>query len=194
LCNIDDEYIEDVRRVLTILCFSARLLTVNELIDAHAVDLSEPPHLDRDGRSYDQDDLVDICLGLIEIAAAEDDKGPKALIVRIAHFSDREYLQSDRILHRKAERFAMRSATANIEIAQICLVYLLEPSLSAEILDKPKLTEFPFTHFAAIHWFHHYSILGEGKKTAIKQLVLRLFKDQAMSFTTWIRLHNVDYP
>ncbi|RJE20403.1 Ankyrin repeat protein [Aspergillus sclerotialis] len=74
-CSINDDYVEDVRRVLTMLCFSTRPLTVNELIDAHAVDLGESPHLDRDGRSYEQDDLVDICLGLIEIAATEDDEG-----------------------------------------------------------------------------------------------------------------------
>lgn len=42
LCTIPDEYVEDVRRVLTLLCFSARPLTVNELIDAHAIDLNEP--------------------------------------------------------------------------------------------------------------------------------------------------------
>lgn len=53
LCSINDEYVEDVLRLLTVLCFSARPLSVNELIDAHAVDLSDPPRLDRDGRSYE---------------------------------------------------------------------------------------------------------------------------------------------
>jgi hypothetical protein len=50
LCSIDEDYVEDVPRVLTVLCFSTRPLTVNELIDAVAVDLRESPHLDR-GRS-----------------------------------------------------------------------------------------------------------------------------------------------
>lgn len=47
LCNIDEEYVEDVRRVLTLLYFSTRPLTANKLIDAHVVDLSELPRLDR---------------------------------------------------------------------------------------------------------------------------------------------------
>jgi hypothetical protein len=64
-----------VRRVLTLLCFSTRPLTANELIDAHAADLSELPRLDRQGRSYKQDDLVDICLGLIDVAATEKGNG-----------------------------------------------------------------------------------------------------------------------
>ncbi|KAJ6027441.1 NACHT nucleoside triphosphatase [Penicillium canescens] len=193
LCSISDEYVEDVRRVLTVLCFSTRPLTVNELIDAHAVELSEPPHLDRDGRSYEQDDLIDICLGLIEIAATEDNNGQNTLTVRIAHSSVQEYLQSDRILQQKAQRFAMRSAPANTEIAQICLVYLLEPTLSRETLDQAKLTEFPFAHFAATHWFHHYANSKEGK-TAIEQLVSKLFKTETKAFVTWIRLHDMDRP
>ncbi|CAG8108568.1 unnamed protein product [Penicillium nalgiovense] len=157
LCSISDEYVEDVKRVLTVLCFSTRPLTVTELIDAHAVDLREPPRLDREGRSYEQDDLVDICLGLIEIAAAEDDNGQSILAARIAHFSVQEYLQSDRILQQKAARLALQTARANREIAQICLVYLLQPELSMGELDETKLGEFPLASFAARHWFHHFA-------------------------------------
>ncbi|KAI3226148.1 hypothetical protein DTO012A9_9154 [Penicillium roqueforti] len=193
LCNIDEEYVEDVRRVLTLLCFSARPLTANELIDAHAVDLSELPRLDRQGRSYEQDDLVDICLGLIETAATEDYKRQTTVTVRIAHFSVQEYLLSDRILQQNSRIFAIRSAPANTEIAQICLVYLLEPALSEGLLDEAKLTEFPFAHFAAIHWFHHYANSEEGK-TAIEKLLSKLFKDDMKAFVTWIRLHDMDRP
>ncbi|KAJ5665326.1 NACHT nucleoside triphosphatase [Penicillium maclennaniae] len=191
LCSIRDEYVEDVQRVLTLLCFSRRPLTVNELIDAHSVDLSEPPRLDRDGRSYEQDSLVDICLGFIEIVLMVDNNGRSTSTARIAHFSVQEYLQSDRILQQKAERFAMRSAPANTEIAQICLVYLLEPTLSEGLLDEAKLMEFPFAHFAATHWFHHYTVSREGK-TAIEQLASRLFKDETSAFVTWIRLHDIE--
>ncbi|OGE48611.1 hypothetical protein PENARI_c027G02139 [Penicillium arizonense] len=193
LCSIDKEYIDDVRRVLTVLCFSARPLTVNELIEAHAVDLNEPPHLDRDGRSYGQDDLADICLGLIEFAATEDDNGQNSLIARIAHFSVQEYLQSDRILQQNSRRFAMRSAPANTELAHICLVYLLEPGFSVEVLSKRKLKEYPLAQYAAGHWFHHYAISEEGKPR-IEKLVVRLFTGKIKPFATWIRLHDMDRP
>lgn len=175
LCSIADEYVEDVRRVLTVLCFSTRPLTVDELIDAHAVDLGESPHLDR-GRSYEQDDLVDICLGLVEIAVTKDNNGQETSTARIAHFSVLEYLQSDRILQRNAERFAIRSAPANTEIAQICLVYLLEPMLSSGTLGNTKLRELPLAHFAAMHWYHHYGNSGEWRPK-IEQLLPELFKN-----------------
>ncbi|KAJ5480489.1 hypothetical protein N7530_005998 [Penicillium desertorum] len=62
-------------RVLTLLCFSIRPLT-----------------LDRKGYSYEQDNLVDICLGLIEIVATEDDNRQTNLTVRIAIFAIQIYL------------------------------------------------------------------------------------------------------
>ncbi|KAL5364805.1 hypothetical protein BJX96DRAFT_168590 [Aspergillus floccosus] len=193
LCSIDSDYVEDVRRVLTVLCYSRRPVTMKELIDAHAVDLSEPPRLDRDGRSYEQDDLVDICLGLIEIGTARDDNGQPILIVRIAHFSVQEYLQSDRILQQNSRIFSMKSAAGNTEMALICLVYLMEPALSGESLDGTNVTRFPFARFAATHWFHHYTKSEEGKNT-IEPLVSKLFKDEMKAFATWIGLHDMDRP
>jgi ankyrin repeat protein len=193
LCSIDDEYVEDVRRFLTVLCFSIRPLTVDELIDAHAVDLGETPYLDRDGRSYKQDDLVDICLGLIEIVATEDANGQNTLTAHIAHFSVQEYLQSNRILQQNSRGFAMPGDFGNAELARICLVYLLEPVLSSGILNEAKLRDFPLAHFAALNWFHHYTKSGE-EKPEIEQLVLKLFNGNAKSFVTWIRLHDMDRP
>jgi hypothetical protein len=43
LYSINDEYIKDVRRVLTLLYFSTQPLTVNKLIDAHTINLNKPP-------------------------------------------------------------------------------------------------------------------------------------------------------
>ncbi|KAJ6125836.1 hypothetical protein N7471_010329 [Penicillium samsonianum] len=53
LCNIDEIYIEDVRRILTVLCLSIRPLTIDELIHAYTVELGESPYLDSEGRSYE---------------------------------------------------------------------------------------------------------------------------------------------
>ncbi|CBF80582.1 hypothetical protein AN8452.2 [Aspergillus nidulans FGSC A4] len=41
LYNIHSDHAEDVRRILTILCLAKRPLTLEELIDAHAVDLED---------------------------------------------------------------------------------------------------------------------------------------------------------
>ncbi|KAJ5601798.1 hypothetical protein N7510_011332 [Penicillium lagena] len=192
LCNIDETYVKDVRRVLTLLCVSTRPLTLNELIDAHAVELNEPSRLDREGRSYVPDELLDVCLGLVEIVAAEDEEGETTSIARIPHFSVQEYLQSNRILQQKAARFAIRSGPANTEVAQICLVYLLELTL-AEKLDEAKIRDMPLARFSAMQWHHHYAHSCE-EKPHVEELVIRLFQDETNSFVTWIRLFDVDFP
>ena len=193
LCSIDEIYVQDVQRIFTVLCLSVRPINVNELIDAHAVELGESPYLDREGRSYEQDDLVDICLGLIEIAVIEDDNGKPVSTARIAHFSVQEYLQSDRIQQQKAERFAIQSEPANTEMARICLAYLLDPALSCEILDEAKLQNFPFAHFAAMNWYHYYERC-HGSKSKTETLVTRIFQDETNCFLTWVKLHDVDRP
>ncbi|KAJ5827620.1 hypothetical protein N7447_004383, partial [Penicillium robsamsonii] len=191
LCDIDETYVEDVRRILSVLSFAIRPLTVSELIDAHAVELGESPYLDREGRSYGQDDLVNICLGLVEVVETDNDDGQMISIARIAHFSVQEYLQSDRIRNQRAEGFAINSGSANTELAQICLAYLLHPTLSDGILDKTKIRDFPLAHFAAMHWYQYYQMSQEGKLKAEK-LLLRVFQNEANSFVTWARLHEID--
>ncbi|KAJ5605672.1 hypothetical protein N7510_008453 [Penicillium lagena] len=191
LCGINEHCVDDVRRILTMLCFSARPLTVAELIHGYAVDLDEPPHLDREDRCLvDIESLCDICLGLIEIAP-DGDEGQDILTVHISHFSVQEYLQSDRVQHSKAAFFALQVGPSHTEIAQICLVYLLEPMLSNIEANEENLKEFPLAYFAARNWFHHYKNSLDGKYK-IKNLILKLFNDKNGSFRTWIRLHDVD--
>ncbi|KGO75326.1 NACHT nucleoside triphosphatase [Penicillium italicum] len=193
LCSIDEDDIEEARLILTLLCVSNRPLTVKELTGALSIDVRATEwQLDREGRSFSQDDLLDICLGLIEIAVIEDYR-KQTPIVRIAHFSVQEYLESDRIPQQCAARFAIQKEPAHTEMAQICLVYLLDPTLSNGKLDEAKLEVFPLAEFAAQQWFYFYNNSGKGKSD-IEALILRLFKDQTWPFVTWVRLHNVDTP
>ncbi|KAF4771904.1 hypothetical protein HAV15_004523 [Penicillium sp. str.  len=183
LCSIDEEYVEKARLILTLLCVSNQPLTVKELVGALAIDLSMS-RLDREGRSFSQDDPIDICLGLIEIAVGEDLYGEPTTIARIAHFSVQEYLELDRIPQQGAAKFRIQNKQAHSEMAQICLVYLLDPTLSNGELDEAKLENFPFAHFAAAYWFFFYRNSGK-EKSDIEGLILRLFKDQRGSFLTW---------
>jgi transcription elongation factor Elf1 len=172
------------------------------LIEAHAVELNEEPQcLDREGRSYEPDDLVEICLGLIEIfqTGPGEVDGPgmcgidgRSPLVRIAHFSVKEYLQSDRIRQQKAEKFAINSGSANAELSQICLVYLLDPILSDGILDEEKLEVFALAEFAAENWFN-YNQSSQGNSKSEK-LLLRLFQNDNNAFVTWVRLYLIDCP
>ena len=196
LCNIDQALIKDARRILTFLCFASRPLTLRELIDGIAVEIDEPIRLNKDCRLEDYNDSNNICPGFIDINLAahptSEAYSEKNLlpIVQIAHFSVQEYLESDRIRHQKAAIFGLTSITAHAEIAQICLVYLLEHDFARSELDQSMLEEYPLAHFAAMYWYHHYKRTTDFA-SGLDHLVSRLFQQRG-TFMTWVKLCDVD--
>jgi phosphoribosylformylglycinamidine (FGAM) synthase PurS component len=72
--------------------------------------------------------------------------------VRIAHYPVQEYLESDRIRLSRAENFSIEHAEANIDVACICLVYLMNPvlwsfvhsPLGAPTFRKRLVRKYPF--------------------------------------------------
>lgn len=197
LCSIDEDCVEDARRILTLLCFSTRPLKVEELIHAYAVNLDEQSGLDREGRLLDLDSIHEICLGLIEVVETEfeeyrdnkENQKQVVSVIRIAHFSVQEYLESDRIKQQEAAVFALQSAPAHSQIAHICLLYLLEPELSSDELDIARLEEFPLARFAAQFWHSHYKN-ASSQTPQVEELARKLFIERTDSFFTWIKLHD----
>ena len=187
LCKIGPRSIEYARRMLTLLCFASRPLTLPELIDGIAVSTTEPTGLDKERRLEDYNDINDICPGFTSLSVAADE----VPTVQIAHFSVQEYLESDRI-PQKAMIFGLNSVRAHAEIAQICLIYLLDSELSSSVLKEGIVEEYPLADFAAIHWYSHYKSTADSA-SILDTLILRLFQ-QKESFMTWINLHDVENP
>ena len=187
LCSIDKSLIEDSRRILTLLCFSARPLTVSELIDAIAVDISSA-RLNPKRRLRNADGIRDICVGLVDIGLSPDDtdtssgKDEHEQTVRIAHFSVQEYLKSERIRSQNAKIFSLTADTAHREITQICLIYILESGFAVEKLD-----EYPLAYFATRFWLRHYRNT-EDQDSKSDNLILQLFQCQIESFVRSIKL------
>ncbi|RMZ81060.1 hypothetical protein DV738_g2376, partial [Chaetothyriales sp. CBS 135597] len=102
LCGIESS--EKAQQLLLLLCYSMRPLSVEEAIEALAVDIDDLECYDPESRCVGgADDLLDICPGLIEISPTKNPSGyyrtPEdemvgAQTVRIAHFSVKEYLLS----------------------------------------------------------------------------------------------------
>ncbi len=187
LCNIDKSLIEDSRRILTLLCFSARPLTVPELIDAIAVEIGSA-RLNPKRRLRNANGIRDICVGLVDIGLSPDERitsnGEKEheQTVRIAHFSVQEYLESERIRSQKAAMFSLTAVSAHAEIAQICLIYIAEPGFAVSKRD-----EYPLAHFATRFWFRHYKSIGYQDSKS-DNLILQFFQFQRELFVTLITL------
>ena len=258
LCSIDEGFVEDCRRILTLLCFAERPLTLPELIDGIAVELDGPARLNRKRRLQDANDIREICLGLIDVDVdirvdtssnvgskagsdaklytdphtdlyAGSDAGTDAQSdtdsdidssadshaksnfnnteytkteytyytrepasrVRIAHFSVQEYLMSERMRYQKASAFSLDRCTAHTEIAQICLVYLLDPGFSSskEFKLREELPEYPLIHYAIRYWHDHYT-QSPDYASKLDYAILELFKNPNGPFQAWIRLRS----
>jgi ankyrin repeat protein len=195
-CNIDNDLIEDARRILTLLCFAYRPLTTQELIDGIAVDTCGRTGLNRSRKLQDVDDIREICSGFVDIDFIEDPTrdidtiGDVTPTVQIAHFSVQEYLESARILQSKAAIFHIDSPSAHVKIAQVCLIYLLEEGLRSSHFDKHLVERFPFSNFAAMYWHRHYRDTA-ASANELEALVPTLFQNR-QAFITWVRLHDVD--
>jgi ankyrin repeat protein len=179
LLNIDQESVEDARRILTLLCCAKRPLTLPELIEGVAVELGDDPRLNPDGRLPDEDEIRRVCPGFIEVDAQPDGK---TITVRIAHYSVQEYLESGRILHPKVANFSVKMREAHTEVACVCLTYLLS-------MARGSSAEYPLALYAAERWHEHYHDGNKGTHLVERQAI-RLFRSTEGEFENWLRNRN----
>jgi ankyrin repeat protein len=197
LMNIDPDFIDDAKRILTWLCFSERLVRVYEVIEGLAVELGEQPRLNCERRLQDPHDIFRICPGLISIvntindlsdsdhaSQLSDPSFPK-LSLRIAHFSVQEYLESDRIRSQSAANFALESRTAHTELAKTCLVYLQNVRLH-------ELNRFLLASYAAKHWYIHLK-KGDENCDSLNLLATHFLGSKDDIFENWIRIDDPDH-
>jgi ankyrin repeat protein len=189
LMNIDPDQVDDAKRILTWLCFSKRPVTLQEIVEGLTVDLSENPRVDPERRLGDTDDIIRICPGLISISTIEDkatfapDQAAQFPVVRIAHFSVQEYLESDRI---KSRHFALRSRTANTELAKICIVYLRNVELRS-------LYDYPLALYAAKHWYQHL-LDGDEKCDSLNLLATEFLRSNDDGIFNSIKIYHPERP
>lgn len=191
LCKIPIDGKEYARRILTLLCFSLKPLTVEELIDGVAVDVSGSLGLNRRRRLQGSDDFQELCPGLVDFGHRWDRfTQTRTQTVRIAHFSIQEFLESGRTRQQNTSIFSLTSNSANTEIAQICLIYLLEDGLCNSNLDWPVVQNFPLARYAARYWYEHCQAMVEHA-SEVDCLILKIFQRES-AFTNWVRLYDAN--
>ncbi|KAF7512590.1 hypothetical protein GJ744_000851 [Endocarpon pusillum] len=203
---------ERAQRILTLLCFSSRPLTVSEVIDAIAVDIQVTERYDPDRKLENADDLLRICPGLIDITpdlldedhllnnndspyatSRIDETIKRTQIVRIAHFSVQEYLLSPWIKQGRAARFATSESTGHFQISKTCLIYLCNQDFIDQTLTQNLVEEYSFARFAAEFWHHHYRLVDENSKTELQAWGLALLQTK-LRLERWIKLCYEDKP
>ena len=107
--------------------------------------------------------------------------------VRLAHFSVKEYLLSDR----HAFRSDFQVQICHAKMAESCLRYLLHIS-NTECLTKELVDQYPLARYAAEYWWQHAQQLDYMSVTVL-YLALKLLNDST-ALLSWAKLYDVMAP
>jgi hypothetical protein len=187
LCSIPEKRSQCVIKLLQWLVYSTRPLQIKEIAEVVAevitVDPKGDPRFNPDRRFLEPGDIEIICSSLVSIAGVE---------IRLAHFSVKEYLVSERIQNGPACQYSILEIPANASIAEICLAYLLEFD-EANSLTPQTTEEYPLARYAAEYWTQH-ARAAEGDTEALHQLIMQFFWSKKDAYINWVRLFDPDKP
>lgn len=194
LANIPSHAKDYAQRMLMLLCYAKRPLRIDEVICGIAVELGATPRFNPKRQLVDEIALQEVCPGFTEVDwYPYGDYIAIPPVIRIAHFSVREYLESDRIKqHKDVESFGLVKKDAHSQIARICLTTWLNPELG------PVEGHFDLSHYSRDYWPTHFKNGGNDQSVEIQ--ALEIFQgperpDSDSSTTGWdvyyIAHHNL---
>jgi ankyrin repeat protein len=112
-------------------------------------------------------------------------------IVRLAHFSVKEYLVSRQIRVGPTVQHSIREIPVNTVIAEICLVYLLQFD-KPDSLNSQSLETFPLLNYASRNWVTHARI-ADNNSDRLTSLIETLFVNEHV-YRNWIRVFDPEKP
>ncbi len=167
LLNIDPEFYEYTSAALRWLVFAERPLFLSELADAAVIRPEATVPFDMDNRFQSAGDILHVLSGLVIIqikgtlsyeddfyaAGYDDDTSP---IVRLAHFSVKEYLTSSRISSGPAAIFSLDESLSSRMILESCLSYFEQYTCTrSKTFEEYDLDDFPLLSYSSEYWPSH---------------------------------------
>ena len=179
LDNIDSASAGHAHRMLTWLCFSSHPLTVDEAIEALAVDPIELFY-DPTDKIENPEDILSICGSLVACNNG---------VLRLAHHSVKEYLMSQRILDTRHSSYFIADISAHESIGKTCLIYLKQCSTWFQDRVFTRETLPPLAEYALNYWSSHYK--AAGRPHALSLLALEMLEHRESNFFQWAFLAGV---
>ena len=149
-------------KVLSYVFLAKRLLTVDEMIHAVAVELGDTA-LD-DSAISEIEILLSITAGLVTV-------DEKSKTVRLVHYTLQEYLEKSH------ERLF---PNAKVELTKACLTYLSFDTFKSgpcawSALVMTRLQNFHFFVYASFNWGHH---ARENQQSELLDIIMRYLRDE----------------
>ncbi|KAK0624597.1 hypothetical protein B0T17DRAFT_245852 [Bombardia bombarda] len=199
LSEIGPNDVELFRKALRWLAFSFFPLTLEELWEAIAIEPGSR-YIDDECRLCSPHELVSLGHSLISVTSSGH--------VRLAHYSVRKYLLSDKIrTHPTLSKFALEFTEEHGQLLRDCLTYLsfdefhTGPQQSKDGFDD-RTRRLPLARYASIAWTYHYRayLSGTGNSrntpaldTELQELAFRFFSSASHSqFMSWVQTINAD--
>ncbi|KAL8934915.1 MAG: hypothetical protein Q9211_004980 [Gyalolechia sp. 1 TL-2023] len=209
LCKIDPAYKRETLQILQWLACSMRPLTITEVAELVAFDGDSKPKFDAAKRLADIEEILSLCSSLTLCTmpdgsdsdqidqdsgsggSNQDSKGTTFTTIRLAHFTVKEYLMSDRIRHGPAAFFSLGEEMSHLRIAETCLSCLLLYEMILFVDEGEFTIEFPIAKYSARYWVSHFrkarSILEKRHFEHASELFLDEHKLQ-----NWVALYDID--
>lgn len=177
------EQLQDAIKALRWLCFSDVPLYLSEIIEVLAIENGESGGFCPDERLPDSADIMVICSSLISCSGIDeeshetriwsDNDEARGIRIRLAHFSVKEYLLSDRCLL----ALDFQASTCHMAIAEGCLHYLLylyeKLSLTKDLIDQH-----PLSRYAAEYWWQHARAIDHIHNPTVMDLAQSLLMNK----------------
>ena len=180
--------LQDAIKALRWLCFSDVPLRLSEIVEVLAIENGDSGGFCPDERLPDPADIIKICSSLIKCSKVDGEED-SAIQVRLAHFSVKEYLLSDRC--RLA--FDFQAPTCRMTIAEDCLHYLLylyeKSPLTQDLVDQH-----PLSRYAAEYWWQHARVTDCTLNPTLISLTQKMLMNKNAGVLPWIQLYDVDHP
>lgn len=189
LAKIPEEHSEDARRILQCLISAFYPLDVKEVAEIVAINPFQDPIIDFDSKLYDPQDVLTICSSLVSVIPSTrgivDTKEEKFPIqeLRLAHYSVKEYLISNRVNGALAPMYSIDERLAHDAMAGFCLRYLLQfdqddlgrglPGSQYGLLENAL-----FAPYATRCWGRHFRAAAPDMSSSSHRNALALTKDQ----------------
>lgn len=212
-----NHYNRQILKILQWLTFSLRPLELKEIAEVFAIEVDQTPRFDPQRRMPEPRDMLTMCSSLITVTnnmhntPEEEESGSKPNVgfqdpdgdceannsvsedvetyVRLAHFSVKEYLLSDRIQHGAASYYSIREMKSHGVLAEDCIAYLLQFDEPGS-LTSVTLGLSPLAQYAAMSWRRHARFAEEGLIKSTTLLAMELFMAEGEAFLNWIRIYN----
>ncbi|CUS15227.1 unnamed protein product, partial [Tuber aestivum] len=182
---------EYIRRAMNWLAFSTVPLTLGQLSEAIVIEYDVNEYV-RDSKTlFDQSSLMSICPSLISYEDSRDDEsstqGERRL--RLAHFSVKEYLISERAAQGPSSFYHISEEKANLLMGHACLSRILQHSAQGTI-SRNQAEETSFLYHSARYWFVYTRSIADTAPMPLSDLAVKVLELGKV----WLDIYNPDDP